>query len=56
MIQKLVFILTLSFNASNSFADEDEQAAVELAMGALDKFMLAFNKWDLEAVGRTFSW
>ena len=55
MIQRLVLILVPSFTVSTSYADNDDQAAIELAIGAVDKFMRAFNKRDLEAVSATLN-
>jgi len=56
MIQKLVCVLVLLFNVSTLYADNHDQTAIELAMGTLDKFMLAFNKSDLKAVSATLNY
>jgi hypothetical protein len=38
------------------YADKHDQTAIGLAMVALDKFMLAFNKRNLEAVSATLNY
>jgi|APSaa5957512535_1039671.scaffolds.fasta_scaffold00972_17 hypothetical protein len=56
MIRKLFFALMLSFHVADVYADDDNQTAIALAMGTLDKFILEFNNRDLEAVAATLNY
>lgn len=56
MIRKLFCVLLLSFYVIGVHADDANQTAIKFAMGTLDKFMLEFNKRDLEAVAATLNY
>ena len=56
MIRKLFCALMLSFHVADVYADDDNQTAIALAMGTLDKFILEFNNRDLEAVAATLNY
>jgi hypothetical protein len=56
MIRKLFCVLLLSFHVTSVYADDANQTAINFAMGTLDKFMLEFNKRDLEAVAATLNY